>query len=110
MPNVSVSPQVPALVQALALILTMMEASRLSWLDLASVQAVREKYSYRFIVASSSQSAHSTSLHSQGNNPKLRGSGSGGFVGILILAPVPKLLLIKRGPFSMSNFVVIVLL
>ena len=39
---------------ALALILVMMEESRLSWLDLASVQEVRDKYCYRSVVASKS--------------------------------------------------------
>ena len=95
---------------ALALILTMMEASRLSWLDLAPVQAVREKYSYRSIVASSSQSDHSTSFHSQGNKPKIARGGQHRICrNFNSLAPVPKLLPIKRGRLFMSTFAVTVL-
>ena len=56
---------------ALALILVMMEESRLSWLDLVAFQEVRDKYCYRSVVApSSSQSAHSMSFSNQNSKPK----------------------------------------
>ena len=57
---------------ALAPILTMMEESRRSWLDLVAVQEVRDKYCYRSVVApSSSQSVHSASFSSnQNSKPK----------------------------------------
>ena len=56
---------------ALALILVMMEESRLSWLNLVAVQEVRDKYCYRSVVApSSSQSAHSMSFSNQNSKPK----------------------------------------
>ena len=54
---------------ALALILVMMDESRLSWLDLTAVQEVRDKYCYRSVVAhTSSQSANSTSFSSNRNS------------------------------------------
>ena len=54
---------------ALALILVIMEESRLSWLDLTAVQEVRDKYCYRSVVANtSSQSAHSASFSSNRNS------------------------------------------
>ena len=60
---------------ALALILVMMEESRLSWLDLAAVQEVRDKYCYRSVVApNSSQPVLSTSFPSTRNSkPKAVG-------------------------------------
>ena len=56
---------------ALALILVMMEESRLTWLYLASFQEIREKYCYRFVVApTSSQPANNTRLSNQNSKPK----------------------------------------
>ena len=57
---------------ALALILVMMEESRLLWLDLIAVQKVRDKYCYRSVIApSSSQSVHSVSFSpTQNSKPK----------------------------------------
>ena len=55
---------------AIALILVMMEESRLSWLNLVAVEEVRNKYCYRSVVApSSSQSAHSISFSNQNSKP-----------------------------------------
>ena len=54
---------------ALALILVMMEESRLSWLDLAAVQEVRDKYCYRSVVAhNSSQPILSANIPSTRNS------------------------------------------
>ena len=56
---------------ALSLILIMMEESRLSWLELAAVQEVREKYCYRSVVAPTSvQSAHNNSFVTQHSKSK----------------------------------------
>ena len=74
---------------ALALILVMMEESRLTWLDLASVQEVREKYCYRSVVAPIS-SAHSTSFSNQ-NKPKTVRGAQRCICQKLTLAPVPML-------------------
>ena len=65
---------------ALALILTMMEESLLSCLDLVAVQEVRDKFCYRSVVAPcSSQSVHSASFSSKQNSkPKaVRGAQRG---------------------------------
>ena len=60
---------------ALALILVMMEESRLSWLDLPAIQEVRDKYCYRSVVASNpAHSELSTSFPSTRNaKPKTAG-------------------------------------
>ena len=57
---------------ALALILTTLESSKLTWFDIEAIQAIREKYSCRVVLAHSvSQQVHSTSFQGKSSRPKV---------------------------------------
>ena len=60
---------------ALALILVMMEESRLSWLDLTAIQEVRDKYCYRSIVAPNPAHSESSTSFSSTRNVKPNSAG-----------------------------------